>query len=142
MVRKPRLLLALRLGDLQGGDLPPPFRFSPGYMRRFFALDVATYRIYIIGMRFVWDEKKNKQNIRRHGIDFRDVPDMFERPMLLWLDTRQDYGEDRWIGLGLLRSVVAAVVFVEWEEQDTMRIISARKATTYETKQFYEEITY
>ncbi|HPC95644.1 MAG TPA: BrnT family toxin [Sedimentisphaerales bacterium] len=93
-------------------------------------------------MRFVWDEKKNKQNIRRHGIDFRDVPDMFERPMLLWLDTRQDYGEDRWIGLGLLRSVVAAVVFVEWEEQDTMRIISARKATTYETKQFYEEITY
>ena len=93
-------------------------------------------------MRFVWDERKNRENIRRHGIDFRDVPDMFERPMLLWLDTRRDYGEDRWIGLGLLRSVVAAVVFVEWEDEETIRVISARKATTYETKQFYEEITY
>jgi uncharacterized DUF497 family protein len=93
-------------------------------------------------MRFVWDEKKNRENIRRHGIDFRDVPDLFERPMLLWLDTRRDYGEDRWIGIGLLRSIVAAVVFVEWEDEETIRIISARRATTYEAEQFYEEITY
>lgn len=92
-------------------------------------------------MRFVSDEKKNRENIRRHGIDFRDVPDMFERPMLLRLDHQRDYGEDRWIGVGLLRSIVAAVVFVEWEDDETIRIISARKATTYETQQFYKEIT-
>lgn len=91
-------------------------------------------------MRFVWDEKKNRENIRKHGIDFEDVPDLFTRPMWLWLDTRRDYGEDRWIGLGLLRSMVVAVVFVEWEDEETIRIISARKATRNETERFYKEV--
>jgi len=85
-----------------------------------------------MGMDFVWDEKKNRENIRKHGIDFRDVVDMFNHPMLVWLDTREDYGEDRWIGIGLLRSIVAVVVYVEWEDEETIRIISARKATIYE----------
>lgn len=91
-------------------------------------------------MKFVWDEKKNRQNIRKHGIDFQDVADLFERPMLLGLDTRRDYGEDRWIGLGLLRSIVVAVVFVEWEDDETIRIISARKATSREAERYYKRI--
>jgi len=61
-------------------------------------------------MPFVWDEKKNRDNIRKHGIDFRDVSDLFNHPMLIRLDTRQDYGEDRWIGIGRLKSIVAVVV--------------------------------
>jgi len=93
-------------------------------------------------IRFVWDEKKNRANIRKHGIDFRDVPGLFNHPMLTLLDTRREYGEDRWIGVGLLRSIVAVVVFVEWEEEKTIRIISARKATTDEAEQFYQRIPY
>jgi uncharacterized protein len=95
-----------------------------------------------MGMEWVWDEKKNRDNIRKHGIDFRDVPGLFERPTLLWLDTRRDYGEDRWIAVGLLGSIVAAVVFVEWEDGERIRIISARRATSYEAEQFYKEVTY
>jgi len=95
-----------------------------------------------MGMKFVWDERKNRENIRKHGIDFRDVPDLFSRPMLVQLDTRCDYGEDRWIGLGLLRSIVAVVVFVEWEDEETIRIISARRATTYEAEQFHQRIAH
>lgn len=91
-------------------------------------------------MRFVWDQRKNRENIRKHGIDFRDVVEMFGRPMLIRLDTRQDYGEDRWIGVGLLRAVVAVVVYVEWLQDDTIRIISARKATTYEKDEYYKGI--
>jgi hypothetical protein len=34
-------------------------------------LDVATFCIYTIGMTFVWDEKKNRENIRKHGINQR-----------------------------------------------------------------------
>jgi len=64
-------------------------------------------------MKFVWDEKKNRENIRKHGIDFRDVVDMFNHPMLIRLDRRHEYGEDRWIGIGLLRNIVAVVVYVE-----------------------------
>jgi len=91
-------------------------------------------------MTFVWDEKKNRENIRKHGIDFRDVTDLFKHPMLVQLDTRQDYGEDRWIGIGLLESTVAVVVYVEWEDEETIRIISARKATAYERGQYYKRL--
>jgi uncharacterized DUF497 family protein len=46
-------------------------------------------------MQFKWDEAKNLENIRKHEIDFADVPEMFEHPMLVELDDRFDYGEDR-----------------------------------------------
>ena len=55
-------------------------------------------------------------------------------------DTRQDYGEDRWIGIGLLESTVAVVVNVEWEDEETIRIISARKATAYERDQYDQRL--
>ena len=51
-------------------------------------------------MRFEWSEPKNEINISKHGIDFADVKDMFNHPMLTMLDDREDYGEDRWIGIG------------------------------------------
>lgn len=93
-------------------------------------------------MTFVWDEQKNRVNIRKHGIDFRDVVDLFDHPMLVRLDTRQDYGEDRWIGIGLLRDIVAVVVYVEWKDEETIRIISARKATAYEADQYEKRVTH
>ncbi len=91
-------------------------------------------------MRFEWDENKNRENVRKHGIDFQDVVDMFSHPMLIQLDTRQDYGADRWIGVGLLRDLVAVVVYVEWQDEETIRIISARKATSHESHEFYQRI--
>ncbi|MCH8511907.1 MAG: BrnT family toxin [Kiritimatiellae bacterium] len=93
-------------------------------------------------MKFEWDEEKNNQNITKHGIDFRDVVEMFHHPMLTQLDTRRDYGEDRWIGIGLLKNIVAVTVFLEWEDEETIRIISARKATRHESKEYHQRITY
>lgn len=46
-------------------------------------------------MRFEWDEKKNEENITKHGLYFEDADAVFESPMLTWLDTRFDYGEKR-----------------------------------------------
>lgn len=88
-------------------------------------------------MHFEWDEAKNVANIRNHGIDFIDVCDLFNHPMLSLLDDREDYGEERWIGIGRLRQQVAVVVYVERYE-DTIRIISARKATRREVR-YYEQ---
>lgn len=42
-------------------------------------------------MQFEWDEAKNLENIRKHKIDFVDVPEIFEGPMLIELDDRIDY---------------------------------------------------
>ena len=92
-------------------------------------------------MRFEWDERKNRTNIRRHGIDFADVASVFAHPMLVGLDTGEDYGEDRWIGVGLLRDVVVVVVYAEPDE-DTVRIISARKATKNEAQRYQENLPY
>ena len=87
-------------------------------------------------MIFEWDDLKNGENIRKHGIDFADVIEVFNRPMLTALDQRRDYGEDRWIGLGLMEDVVVVVVFVEYEDENRIRIISAQKASRYESRQY------
>jgi len=90
-------------------------------------------------MTYEWDETKNRANIRKHGIDFMDVPSMFQHPMVTFLDQRMDYGEERWIGIGILKTIVAVVVFTE-PKDGTIRIISTRKATTHEERIYRDEI--
>jgi len=53
-------------------------------------------------MRFEWDEAKNRANIRKHGLDFADAEIMFRNVLLVRADTREDYDEKRWIGIGQL----------------------------------------
>ena len=91
-------------------------------------------------MRFEWDEHKNQLNIEKHGLDFADGHHVFDGPMLIQLDTRYEYGEDRWIGIGLLRQLVVVVVYTEPAEGELVRIISMRKALNYERRRFEETI--
>lgn len=86
-------------------------------------------------MSFAWDEVKNEINIRRHGIDFADVPMVFNSPMLTDIDDRIEYGEDRWISIGVLSHIVVVVVWTE-RDSDTIRIISARKANRHERQRY------
>lgn len=51
--------------------------------------------------------------------------------MLMALDDREDYGEDRWIGIGMLKTQVVIIVYTEPDE-NTIRIISMMKALTHE----------
>ena len=90
-------------------------------------------------MKFEWDENKNELNIRKHKIDFSDVQQLFDGLMLVNIDDRMDYGEMRWIGMGFLRNFIAVVVFIE-KDDETIHIISARKANKYESKNFTKEI--
>jgi len=90
-------------------------------------------------MTIEWDETKRRANLRKHGLDFADAAQTFAGPMLLHLDTRQDYGEDRWQGIGMLHGRVVVAVFAE-RGPDTIRLISFRKADRDETKEFEIEI--
>lgn len=90
-------------------------------------------------MRFTWDENKNNINIQKHKIDFVDVPSVFDGPMLIELDAREDYGEERWKGIGFLRKGVVVVIFTE-RHNDTIRIISARKADKNERTKFEQSL--
>ncbi len=87
-------------------------------------------------MEFEWDEVKRKENLRKHSLDFLDAPTLFSGPMLARLDTREDYGEPRWIGIGIFESVCAVVAFTERSDGEVIRIISMRKALNHERKAF------
>lgn len=56
-------------------------------------------------------------------------------PMVVELDVRENYEEDRYIGIGLLQGRVVALVYTEPDEK-TIRIISLRKALSYERKHY------
>lgn len=86
-------------------------------------------------MNFEWDENKNEANIAKHGLDFADAPKIFKFPLRINLDERENYREDRWIGLGILDGRVVVVVYTEPNEQ-TIRIISLRKALPNERKRY------
>ena len=88
-------------------------------------------------MKFEWDEEKNESNVEKHGLAFEDASGVFDGPMLVALDTRQDYGEDRWIGVGLLEHRVVVVVYT-YRDSDIIRVISMRKALHYERTQYEE----
>ncbi|CAN1209773.1 BrnT family toxin [Tumidithrix helvetica PCC 7403] len=86
-------------------------------------------------MDFEWDWLKNEVNIDKHGFDFADAYRIFDLPMVVDLDERVDYGEDRWIGTGMLDGRVVVVVYTEPNEE-TIRIISLRKALSHERKHY------
>jgi uncharacterized protein len=92
-------------------------------------------------MQFEWDEAKNLENVRKHEIDFADVSDMFDGPMLIESDDRFDYGEDCWFGIGFLGNGIAVVVWTE-RYGDVIRIISARRANRYEQQRSERYISY
>ncbi len=53
-------------------------------------------------MRYIWDETKRQTNLKKHGLDFADAEQIFAGPLVLIEDNRQDYGEQRMVGIGLL----------------------------------------
>jgi len=86
-------------------------------------------------MSFEWDERKNRANIDKHGFDFADAYQIFDLPMVVELDERYDYGEDRLVGIGMLDGRVVVLVYTEPNE-GTVRIISLRKALSHERKRY------
>ncbi|CCD30248.1 Conserved hypothetical protein DUF497 [Candidatus Glomeribacter gigasporarum BEG34] len=91
-------------------------------------------------MNFEWDTAKNRINIRKHGIDFNDAVDIFKHPILNLIDGKAEYGEERWIAIGLIKAIVGVVIYTE-REGSVVRIISARKATRNEVR-LYEKSIY
>jgi uncharacterized protein len=87
---------------------------------------------------FTWDEPKRQANLAKHGLNFADAEKVFAGPMVLFEDNRADYGEQRMIGVGLLDYLVVLIVHVENDE--TIRIISMRKADSNETDLYYQNV--
>ena len=90
-------------------------------------------------MKLEWDEAKNRGNVKKHGFDLADAEEMFRGVLVVDPDMREDYGEKRWVGLGTIGGRVVYVVFTE-RDPDTIRIISLRKASHRERKEYEKAI--
>jgi hypothetical protein len=86
-------------------------------------------------MTFEWDESKNRVNIRKHGFHLGEAERMFQGFLLVRPDTQEDYGEERWIGIGMIQGRCAFAAFV-LRPHDTIRVISLRKADHEERKEY------
>lgn len=89
-------------------------------------------------MRFSWSEVKRQSNLTDHGLDFVDAPGVFEGVTYTFEDDRFDYGEQRFVTLGLLDGLVVSIVHTE--SPRLIRIISFRKATKREQAIYFNGI--
>jgi uncharacterized protein len=88
--------------------------------------------------RFDWDSRTARANATKHGIEFDDAQRVFEDPVAIdWEDDREDYGEDRYVRLGIAEGRLLFVVYAMLDEE-TVRIISARKARPNERRKYHE----
>ena len=84
------------------------------------------------------DPKKATSNLDDHKVSFDLAEKIFDGPRLEMLDTREDYGEDRYISLGEVEG--RCLVVVHTPRGGKTRIISARKATKREQRRYYGKI--
>ena len=84
-------------------------------------------------MDFEWDENKQQSNIEKYGIDFVDAVKIWLGPTRV-IQSSSTSGEIRWLAIGLYNNVEIAVVFTM--RGDVRRIISARRASRNERKEF------
>ena len=88
-------------------------------------------------MDFEWDDNKNKRNIAKHGVDFKDALHVFiDDNRVERLDMRFIYGEERWQTVGITPKGVLFVVYTEREGGNLVRLVSARKASKRESEAY------
>jgi len=84
-------------------------------------------------LRFEWDERKNRDNKRKHGISFEEAKTVFSDDHALLIDDPEHSAEeDRFILLGLSADLRTLVVCHCYRGGDLIRLISARAATRRE----------
>ena len=90
-----------------------------------------------VRVQYEWDEGKAAENLRKHGVDFADaIAALEDANRLEEIDTRFDYSEERIQIIGMARGGVLFAI-VTLLDEDSCRIISARKATRHEQDRYY-----
>jgi uncharacterized DUF497 family protein len=87
---------------------------------------------------FLWDDKKNKANQKKHRVSFEEAQSVFfDEDAIEYFDPAHSESEDRFIMLGLSAHLRVLVVCHCYRENDSkIRIISARRATKNERESY------
>jgi uncharacterized DUF497 family protein len=93
-------------------------------------------------IKFTWDDQKERSNQNKHGVSFSEATTAFaDENARLKHDDGHSQNEDRFILLGFSAKLRMLVVVHAYRQEETeIRIISARKATPKERKQYGEFI--
>ncbi len=84
---------------------------------------------------FEWDEDKRRANLRKHRVEFADAVTAFDDDNAMTLRDEDNQGEERFVTLAMDAFGRLLVVVYTWREE-RIRLISARKATRRERKQY------
>lgn len=93
-------------------------------------------------MRFEWSESKNSANYKKHGVLFETAALVFDDPDALMAPDREVDGEERWHTVGLAEGLLLLLVvhtLRDEDENEVIRIISARKPTAHERNRYEDK---
>ena len=85
-------------------------------------------------MRITFDPAENERNIRERNLPFESAAEFDFENALVQTDSRQEYGETRYVALGKLRGRLHVLCFTE--TPDGIRVISFRKANDREVRNY------
>ena len=85
-------------------------------------------------MHISFDSAKNERNVRERGLSFEQAIEFEFETALVEVDSRKEYGETRYIALGLFQERLHVLCFTE--TTDGIRVISFRKANDREVKRY------
>jgi len=93
-------------------------------------------------MKFEWDEAKNRANYAKHGVSFEIACKVFDDPLVVYLFDRIVNGEERWQAVGkvlTLPLLVVAHTSRNQDDEEVVRLISARQASSHERRRYEQE---
>ena len=90
-------------------------------------------------MNYVWDRRKGRGNLARHGIAFEDAIWVFDGPTLEKVDDRFDYGEIRVYAIGIVNGLEITLIYTDVSETER-RIISAWRAERHERAAYWQSL--
>lgn len=98
------------------------------------------YNLIMDKIKFEWDENKNEINIKKHGLSFEEAKEVFEdEDAILFDDPDHSIYEERFLIIGIIKSEKICIVSHCYRDDDNIiRLISARKATKNEKKIYLE----
>jgi uncharacterized DUF497 family protein len=90
-------------------------------------------------MNYVWDRRKGRSNLTRHGIAFEDAIRIFDGPTLEKVDDRFEYREIRVYAIGFANGLEVTVIYTDVSESER-RIISAWRAERHERAAYWQSL--
>lgn len=93
---------------------------------------------YIVIVEF--DPTKNEANLRNHGVSLQVASDFDWETAIERENDRFDYGELRFVAIGLIGKQLHVLVFAEGSTDDAIRAISLRQAEKHEARFYYDQV--